>query len=110
MRQERDFKLSVLEWLQNGELKMFKSPGEGNYIVRLLNISASPNDTLGRMIHTFTCTAYESLENSFVNLRDYGYLNVEPSFTIDRMHFSATTHVNNAPYNGIQVLGDEVWS
>lgn len=110
MRQERDFKLSVLEWLQNGELKMFKSPGEGNYIVRLLNISASPNDTLGRMIHTFTCTAYESLENSFVNLREYGYLNVEPSFTIDRMHFSATTHVNNAPYNGIQVLGDEVWS
>ena len=37
----------------NGELKVFKSPGEGNYIVRLMNVSLSPQDNLGRMLHTF---------------------------------------------------------
>jgi hypothetical protein len=108
IKQERDFKLEVLQWLQNGELKLFKSPNEGNYIVRLMNISFTPNDTLGRMIHTFNCTAYENLENSFINLRDYGYLNIDPYFTIDRMHFIAKTYINDAPHSGIQVVGDEI--
>ena len=58
-KNEREFKMAVLDWLNNGELKFFKSPGEGNYIVRLMNVSLSPNDTLGRMLHTFSCTAYE---------------------------------------------------
>ena len=56
---ERKFKMEVLEWLNNGEIKLFKSPQEGNYIVRLTNVSLSPNATTSRMIHTFTCTASE---------------------------------------------------
>ena len=56
---ERQFKLEVLNWLNNGKPKLFRSPAEGNYIVRLLNISLSPNDVLGRMLHSFSCTAYE---------------------------------------------------
>lgn len=56
---ERKFKLAVLDWLNNGRPKLFRSPAEGNYMVRLMNTSLSPNDTLGRMIHTFSTTAYE---------------------------------------------------
>ena len=56
---ERNFKLEVLDWLNNGKVKLFRSPAEGNYIVRLMNISLSPNDTLGRMLHTFNTTAYQ---------------------------------------------------
>ena len=56
---EREFKMLVLEWLTNGEPKLFRSPAEGNYIVRLMNVSLAPNDILGRMLHTFSCTAYE---------------------------------------------------
>lgn len=56
---ERQFKLEVLNWLNNGKAKLFRSPTEGNYLVRLLNISLSPVDTLGRMLHSFSCTAYE---------------------------------------------------
>jgi hypothetical protein len=41
---ERNFKLEVLKWLTNGETKLFRSPGEGNFIVRLMNSSLSPND------------------------------------------------------------------
>ena len=44
IRLERQFKLEVLDWLTNGEPKLFKSPNEGNYIVRLLNVSLTPND------------------------------------------------------------------
>jgi hypothetical protein len=53
IQREREFKLKVLDWLNNGKPKLFKSPAEGNYIVRLMNTSLTPNDTLGRMLHTF---------------------------------------------------------
>lgn len=56
---ERNFKLKVLDWLNDGNIKLLKSPTEGNYIVRLLNVSLAPTDSLGRMLHTFTATAYE---------------------------------------------------
>lgn len=62
---ERNFKLEVLEWLTNGEPKLFRSPTEGNYLVRLLNVSLSPTDSLGRMLHTFSATAYEIDECSY---------------------------------------------
>ena len=72
--QERKFKLEVLNWLNDGKPKLFRSPGEGNYIVRLMNVSLSPNDTLGRMLHTFSCTAYEIAEYNFTNLDKYGFV------------------------------------
>ena len=68
---ERKFKLSVLEWLTNGEPKLFRSPAEGNYVVRLMNTSLSPNDTLGRMLHTFSSTGYEIMNNTIDNLKNY---------------------------------------
>lgn len=71
---ERNFKLDVLEWLNNGKPKIFRSPGEGNYIVRLLNVSLTPNDTLGRMLHTFAATATEIGEYSYKGLEEYGFI------------------------------------
>lgn len=69
---ERWFKLTVLDWLNNGKPKLFRSPAEGNYIVRLLNTSLSPNDTVGRMLHTFTSQAYEVEKYSYDKLKEYG--------------------------------------
>lgn len=56
---ERKFKLKALAWLNNGKAKLFRSPTEGNYLVRLTNISLSPEQTLGRMLHSFSSTGYE---------------------------------------------------
>lgn len=73
IRKEREFKMEVLHWLTNGKPKLFRSPAEGNYIVRLMNTSLSPNDTLGRMLHTFSSTAYEIAEYNFENLKAFGF-------------------------------------
>ena len=81
IQREREFKIAVLEWLNNGKPKLFRSPTEGNYIVRLMNISMSPNDTLGRMLHTFSCTAYEIAEHSFENLVSLELMSVPESNT-----------------------------
>lgn len=74
IQREREFKMEVLKWLTNGEPKLFRSPGEGNYIVRLMNTSLSPNDQLGRMLHTFSCTAYEIAEYNFENLNKFNFI------------------------------------
>lgn len=68
---ERLFKMEVLEWLNDGHVKLFKSPGEGNYLVRLMDTSLSPNTTVGRMLHTFNSTAYECADINYKNLIKY---------------------------------------
>jgi hypothetical protein len=68
--------MSVLSWLMNGEKKLFKSPTEGNFIVRLMNVSLSPNDQLGRMLHTFNCTAYEVADFNYNNCKQFGFIKV----------------------------------
>lgn len=75
MASERVFKLTVLDWLNNGKIKLFRSPAEGNYIVRLMNVSLTPEDRLGRLLHTFNCTAYEMAECTYENLMSYNLLN-----------------------------------
>ncbi len=74
---EREFKLKVYDWLTNGKSKLFRSPGEGNYIVRLMNVSLAPNDTLGRMLHTFTATAYEVADFNYSNLNSFGFISID---------------------------------
>lgn len=71
---ERRFKLEALEWLTNGKPKLFRSPGEGNYIVRLLNTTLTPTDAVNRMLHTFNCTAYEVSEITYNTLAGYGFI------------------------------------
>lgn len=70
---ERKFKLQVLDWLNDGQVKIFKSPTEGNYVVRLMNTSLTPNTTVGRMLHTFSSTAYEAAPFSHRSLLDLGF-------------------------------------
>lgn len=96
---ERNFKLEVLEWLTNGQPKIFRSPTEGNYIVRLMNVSLTPDDALGRMIHTFNCTAYEVAENDYENLEKYNFIKanatIQPSLRWLSVDLSANKIENN---------------
>ena len=80
---ERKFKLEVMDWLNDGKVKLFRSPGEGNYLVRLINVSLTPNDSLSRMIHTFQCTADEIDSFTPRKLVDYGFLKVSESAPLE---------------------------
>jgi hypothetical protein len=74
---ERKFKNAVLDWLGNGKPKLFRSPGEGNFIVRLMNASLSPEDKVSRMIHNFSSTAYEIADYIYTNLKNYGFITIK---------------------------------
>ena len=77
MRAERIFKMRVLEWLNDGNIKMFKSPAEGNYLVRLMNVSLTPEDKIGRMLHFIQATAYEMETLTYSNLIDLDFVSVD---------------------------------
>lgn len=65
---ERKFREAVESFLNNGEYKLFKSPTEGTMIVNLINVTLSPNQTTGRMIQSFSSTAYEVMDFTIDNL------------------------------------------
>lgn len=71
---ERKFKTEALEWLTNGKPKIFRSPGEGNFIIRLLNVTMQPVDPTGRMLHSFNSQAYEIAEYTYDNLEYYTFI------------------------------------
>lgn len=96
---ERTFKLEVLKWLNDGKPKVLKSPTEGNYIVRLMNVSMSPNDTVGRMLHNFNCNASEIAPFTYEALTQYNFIGLqEPDKTVSKwktINFSETVQTDN---------------
>lgn len=56
---ERLFRDEVFNFLFSGKPKLFKSPTEGNILVRLMDINATPNKSLNRMIYNFSANAIE---------------------------------------------------
>lgn len=91
---ERRFKMAVLDWLNDGCLKLFRSPAEGNYLVRLSNVSLSPTDTVSRMLHTFSCTADEIADCTPTNLQHYGFLDTTSELETLALRF-ATINFDN---------------
>lgn len=71
---EKLFKDKVIEFLYSEQPKLFRSATEGNFIVKIMDVSFSPNATLGRRIVSFTATAYEVAECNIDNFKKYNIL------------------------------------
>lgn len=68
---EREFRERVMDFLYENNIKLFKSPTEGNILVRLMDINLTPNQTLGRMLYSFSATAYEMDDADVANFENY---------------------------------------
>lgn len=86
---ERKFREKVEEFLNDFDYKLFRSPTEGNIVVGLLNISLSPNATLGRMLSSVTATAYEVAEGTLEELNEFNIIDVG-EYSSDISHGEAT--------------------
>ena len=71
---EKKFRDAVIQFLMDGKVKLFRSATEGNYLVRLTDVSFTPNQQLGRMIWTFSATANEVADNTIDNYYKYNIL------------------------------------
>lgn len=68
---EKEFRQQVLDFLYDGKIKLFKSTTEGNILIKLTDISLTPNNALGRMIYTFQANATEVDEYNLINCKKY---------------------------------------
>lgn len=69
---EREFREKVMDFLYADDVKLMRTATEGNILVKLMDISFTPEQTLGRMIYSFSCTAYEIDDCTSANLTKYG--------------------------------------
>lgn len=69
--QEKNFREKVLDFLYSNDVKLYKSATEGNLLVKLMNITLTPNNNLGRQIYTFNCTVYEIDDFNYQNCIKY---------------------------------------
>lgn len=105
---ERIFRLKLLEWLNNGQEKLFRSPTEGNYVVRLMNVSLAPNEQLSRMIANFSATAYECNSSEIADIVAAGRL-VDASH-LDNYVYTTKTEIITKTEQSIELLNDSIFS
>ncbi len=71
---ERKYREKVMEWLSNGEPKLFRSETEGNMIVMLSGVSFTPYDKSYRMVYSMSATVTEIAEYNGDNLLEYNLI------------------------------------
>ena len=72
---EKKFREYVLDFLYADNVKLYKSPTEGNLLIRLINVSCSPKQELNRMIYSFSSSAYEIVDMNLDNCEKYKIIN-----------------------------------
>lgn len=71
---EREFRKLVSDFLYDGKPKLFKSTTEGNIIVRITDVSMSPQQSVGRIVYSFSANAYEIADDTVDNYKKYNLL------------------------------------
>ena len=97
---ERKFRDLVLNWLNNNEVKLFRSPTEGNILIKITDVSLTPRQSLSRMLWEFSCTAYEIDECNFKNYEYYNIINKNNKTRIDNIERQSYSSI-------ISCIGDD---
>ena len=71
---EKKYRDKVIQFLNDGKIKLFKSTPEGNIMIRLTNISLNPEKSIGRMFYNFQATATEIAECTIENYEKYSII------------------------------------
>ena len=53
-----------MKFLESNTVKLFRSLTEGNMLVKLSGVTFTPNMSLGRLVYSFSCTAYEIADSA----------------------------------------------
>ena len=68
---EKDFRNAVIDFLHDGKVKLFKSPTEGNILIKLTDINLTPQEMLSRIVYDFTSVVSEVASNTMENYKKY---------------------------------------
>ena len=79
---ERQFRNKVIDFLCDNNVKLYRSLTEGNILIKLMDITLTPNQTLGRLIYTFSCTAYQIGDCNMKNYQNYKIVKGKYKYTV----------------------------
>ena len=71
---ERKFRDEVIKFLYDENVKLFRSPTEGNFVVKVMDVNLNPTTELGRYLWSFSGTAYEIANSDAKSLQEMGIL------------------------------------
>lgn len=86
---EQKYREWVMKFLYENKVRLYRSKTEGNILVKLMNITLSPKNELGRMVYDFSATAYEVDEYSYENCIKH---HIHKLNTENRMRNISNTH------------------
>lgn len=102
---EKKFREKVQEFLYNAKPKLYKSTQEGNILIKLMEVSLTPKNELGRLIYSFSATAYEIDSADMNSLKAYGFIspgNYDPDIEQpNSMLGNLTCYIDKDSYNNI---------
>ena len=110
---ERIFRQKVEEFLNDFNYKLYRSPTEGNIVIGLINVSLTPNTTVGRMLYNFNATAYEVMEATLDNLNEFGIItrgedtNLSDSISEEMVSFGQISGLFSANTNFMELIGEQ---
>lgn len=110
---ERIFRQKVEEFLNDFNYKLYRSPTEGNIVIGLINVSLTPNTTVGRMLYNFNATAYEVMEATLDNLNEFGIItrgedtNLSDSISEETVSFGQISGLFSANTNFMELIGEQ---
>lgn len=73
---QRKFREKVEEFLYNSKPKLYKSMQQGNIFIKLMQVSLTPKNELGRLVYTFSATAYQIDEACINTYNNYNLITV----------------------------------
>lgn len=79
---EKFFRDKVSKFLYDDKVRLFRSPTEGNFLVRIMDVNFQPNQTLGRRLWSFTSNLYEIDDCSVENYDKYNIITIEDNTNI----------------------------
>lgn len=104
---ERNFRQLVEKFLYNNKVKLFKSLQEGNMLVKLMSVTLTPKQELGRLIYSFSATFVEIDEDSVLNYDKYGIQNIgryNPNIVFGESRIGQLNSFEKPFYGGKNVL------
>lgn len=97
---ERRFREEVEKFLYNSKPKLYRSLQEGNIFIKLMQVSLSPKNELGRLVYTFSGTAYEIDAPTLTTYNNYGLIDIgqyNPSVTQSRTKIAQISSYSMEP-------------
>ena len=107
---EKEYRDKIISILYKNDVKLLRTLTEGNIIVKLTNISLTPNKELSRMIWSFSATATEIADDTIDNYNKYNILETDKvTGHLEYQLRISDSEIDNTPaYNSNSVLTKEI--